>query len=372
MVTAQKARHIYGIFFFMALILCQNSIRANRDSLAKNDAFPVFTSIDPQDFLLTRKKLKLRQGEPHIPEQEDWEVQDTQHEHYDWQDRHDHLNISISPFGQNANDGKPLNGFPFPLPITVIQTIPSQAPTTVPLGDITGRTSMIALLYGAFPQGVTSFGPLLLTAREQIFGTIFPGTQPIPDDGNNKYIDPTQFFGFYSIGLSYRKRGVAFDVYGRFAEDFGFRLQTRVAANRQNVTMLLNETDSTINPQPDTFPTNVPENLQISKVSVDTYLMDVLFSIGDEIGVDLHEYTQTSIEAIYISLFWRHLFNINEDKDTWPHLFLTPYLELIGSVSPGAAKNPSKQFAVYFGNNQHQSVGFTGGICFDFVESIEV
>jgi hypothetical protein len=352
MVTAQKARHICFTFFFIALALCHTSLKPNRDSLAKNDAFPVFTSIDPQEFLLTRQKLELLGDD-------------------DWDERNDHLNLSISLFGQNANRGKPLNGFPFPLPVTII--VPDTTPTTVALGDLTGGTGMIALLYGTFPQGVTSFGPQLLAARENIFGTIFPGTQPIPDDGNNKYIDPKHLFGFYSIDLSYRKRGIAFDLYGMFSDDFGFRLQTRVAANRQNVTALINGTDDPVTGTPtDFFPANVPQDLAIQGQTVDTYLMDVLFSIADEIGVNLHEFTQTSIEAIYISLFWRHLYNLNEDKYAWPHLFLTPYLELIGSVSPGKAADPSKQFAVYFGNNQHSSIGFTGGLCFDFVESIEI
>src|SRR5204863_9025323 len=74
-----------------------------------------------------------------------------------------------------------------------------------------------------------------------------------------------------------------------------------------------------------------------------------------------------------INLFWRHAFNVNEDTEyDWTHFLCIPYIEVTGSFSPGDARDPNELFAATFGNNKHSAVGFTTGINFDFIETIEI
>src|SRR5690606_8988043 len=51
---------------------------------------------------------------------------------------------------------------------------------------------------------------------------------------------------------------------------------------------------------------------------------------------------------------------------------LIPYFEAAGSFSPSGARNPNQLFAAPFANNGHSSVGFTTGMNFDFIETIEI
>jgi hypothetical protein len=59
-------------------------------------------------------------------------------------------------------------------------------------------------------------------------------------------------------------------------------------------------------------------------------------------------------------------------ENSWAHFLLIPYFEAAGSYSPGKARNPNQLFSVPFGNNTHPSVGFTTGINFDFIDTIEI
>lgn len=392
-----------GLFIKLIIIcflscVCHHMSLSNLTSLARNDADPVFSSLDPQEFLLLCQKLQKREI--------DWACQ-----------RGCHVQFSISPFGQNANEGKMLNGYPFPVVVT-----PEPCPTSpscdnsVPLGDLTGRTNMLALLYGNIPQGA-QLAPALQEAKIAIFGGIagdstHPGasiqkydpstgtyvvidtqsTDPnindlldpafaIPDI-NSEYLDlKDQNFGFFSFPLSYRKRGLAFDFeigYG----DVGLHLQTRVCSIRQTVNARINKTPSesfptspaSPVPQPDVTPAPDPALTgQITNTQVNAYLMDKLDIITDQLLINIEDFIQTSADEFRASLFWRHLYDVGTcDREDWPHVFVVPFFELTGSFSPGKAMPAGKLFATPFGNNKHTAVGFSGGINFDFVETIEI
>ena len=101
--------------------------------------------------------------------------------------------------------------------------------------------------------------------------------------------------------------------------------------------------------------------------------MDQLDAIADEIGVDLCDFIQTSMEEVRFNIFWRQAFEMNEDAESdWAKFLIIPYVEAGASVSPGKKDNDHKFFAVPFGNNTHPSVGFTTGINLDFLETIEI
>ncbi|MGB8367427.1 MAG: hypothetical protein WCD44_03650 [Candidatus Babeliales bacterium] len=336
-----SAQNRLVVFSFIVWLLSVNSAYANLSSLAKNDAYPMFSSLDPAMFLLGYEKLKYRNIE--------WANQKGRY-----------ASLAISPFAQNADKGKPIEGTTTidGLCIPEIITSPETDGCNDALGDLTGRTGMIALIYGALPEGTNQWPTTLQTAREQLFpDQIMTDPNAVIDDPN--VIDPTQMFGYFSFPLKYRKRGVRFDIYLQFWDDIGISIQTGVSSIRQTVQQRINLTTAT-------------EFMGLSGDEVNTYLMKPFEVIADEIGLDVCNFQQNSIEEIRLNLYWRHAYEVNKTNYDFPYLLIIPYLEVSGSTSPGKKKNPNKFFGVPFGNNEHPSVGFTGGMDFDFIESIEV
>jgi len=323
---------------FVCWLLATNNIYANLSSLAKNDAFPMFSALDPQTFLLTHEKLKYRDIE--------------------WADaKGKYASLSISPFAQNADKGKPIEG---QSPIEGLCITDPTQDCSDALGDLTGRSGMIPLIYGLLPEGINQWPSTLQIAREGLFPEqVNADPNAILDDPN--VIDPTQMFGYFSFPLKYRKRGVRFDINLQFWDDIGVNLQTSVSSIRQTVQKRINLTTS----EPTEF-------MGLSAEDVNTFLMKPLDNITQEIDLDICNFQQNSIEEIRLNLYWRHAYEINKDKNYFPYLLVIPFLEVGGSTSPGKKKDPNKFFGLPFGNNEHASVGLTGGINFDFIESIEV
>lgn len=318
---------------WLVICVCISILISSRElsalsSLARNDAYPVFSSLDPQDFLLTAEKLRIR--EPDFAKK-----------------KNSNASISISPFGQNAERGRNLD------------KIRSE------LGDLQGRWGMIPLLYGPIPPGQT-LAPTLQTALTNLFPGVVPGTL-----SDASKIDPSQDFGYFSVPLKYKKRGVRVELEAMMVGGFGLKIETGVVSMTQTNTGFIDLTTCTpmdchFNPSP------------LTGADVIQYLMLPLDQIADEIKLNLCDFSEISIEEVRLILFWRKIFELNaEDDNDYPHLMFIPFFELGGSVSPGAIKDPNKQlfneaFAVPFGNNGHSAVGFTGGLNFDFVESIEI
>ena len=320
-----EARHYINIFLFIFVFMHCSSTFA-MSSLAKNDAFPVFTSLDPHEFLLTKEKLKYKD--------------------IAWAEEKGNIaSISVSAFGQNADRGKTIKGE---------DTFNEETNTTtiIELGDLTGRSGMIALLYGELPEG-DALGKTLTTARN----TLFPGVVGTIDDGTK--IDPAQEFGFFSFPLKYRKRGVRFELAARIFKGIGISIQTGISTIRQVVEDRINKTKKT-------------DFNGLTKKDVDRVLMDELDNIAQEIGLDIGDFCETSVEEIRFNLFWRYAYELNKGTDEWTHFLLIPFLKLTGSISPGRKKDTNRQFALPFANNDHHAVGFTAGINFDFVETIEI
>jgi len=340
-------QHSKKIIFLLFFTL-SSTLRADLTSLAKNDAYPVFTTLNLDDaLLLTANQLTYKNIL--------WEGK-----------KKSRVGISITPFGQNANEGKTIRG-DNPVPARVDQNIL----INTQLGDLTGRPGMIALLYGAFPNGGTfpeqSYpgGPTgaLTIARQNLF-PCFP-TGPIEDEA---LIDPTQQFGYFSFPITYRKRGVRFELTTRFYGDFGLRIQTGVCTIQQVLEDTINLTPNDTVEQPCPEDTDHPVN----QATVNQFLMTELFNIANQMGLNLYNFIKTSSEELRFNLFWRHAYELNRDASTdWVHFLLIPYAQLSASVSPGKVKNSNVFLAAPFGNNGHTSYGFTVGCNFDFVDSIE-
>ncbi len=301
-------------------------ISVTLSSNSKNDPFPPFTTLDPHTFLTTREKLRLK----------GYKVES---------DKPEYFGFSISPFGQNADIGKNIRK------------------EETELGDLGGRWGMIALLFGKLPQGATSLPTTLQTAQQAIF----------PDDpppiNNPKDIDREQRFGFFSIPLKYRKRGIRFEVSAQIIGDFGIKLQAGVADICQTVSTF---TDLTTESDGGSVSICDPDFVTNQKNNIQQLLMCKLKPIAEEIGLDIANFHEVAAEDVRINLYWRHIFDINKNRPDWPQFLITPFISFGGIIAAGKEKDPNKAFALSFGNNDHNAIGVTAGLDVDFVDTIEI
>jgi hypothetical protein len=340
-----KQAHQVIFILLSCIIYFQNSFSIT--TLTRNDPYPVFNTLDPQEYLYTREKLALK----------GWELTPP-----NW--LYERFNFSVSPFGQNANFARDADE------------------QFTQIGDLeTGRWGMLALLYGNLPQGVASLPPKLLTALNAIFPS---GGNPDRSLALNDpdLIDKNHEFGFFSVPLFYRKRGVRFEFDARLYKDFGFSLQTGIVDINQTATAEFNnltkfccmETPPLCvdAPQDCMFMGNSGCNIPISACMVDKYLMEEITPIADQICLDLDNFHATSIEEIRFNLFWRHAYPVNLHEEEYPEFLFYPFVQVTASFSPGKERNANKAFAAPFGNNRHTAIGFNTGLNFDFFDTIEI
>jgi hypothetical protein len=340
----------------LTLFICMLSVvpvitRADLTSYNKTDAIPPFSTLNWDDsHLLTKTQLLYRD--------------------YDWAEKkRSHAVLSISPFAQNADRGKTIQGrrcvLPFPFDNECGQPV-----VDTPLGDLTGRTGMIALMYNTnnvWPGGVTD--PLIAFAKQPVllaaYQEFFPSGIGLNDEAN---IDPHQLYAFFSFPLKYRKRGLRFDTAIEFY-NFGLRMQGGFSTIRQ----VREDTIDLTGFEPEDGFVPVTPSLQ-NVTNIENFLMKKFDDIAEESGIGTCEdFINSSAEEFRFYLYWRQAFAINEDADTdWAKFLLIPYLEVGASVSPGLREDGYKFFSAPFGNNGHPSAGFTAGINFDFRETIEI
>ena len=106
--------------------------------------------------------------------------------------------------------------------------------------------------------------------------------------------------------------------------------------------------------------------------NVNAVLMDDRIDISHQIGYSTAPFHTTSVEDLRAGIYWRHAYLMNEDKPSWPEFLLYPWATIEGSVAISKERDHSKAFALTFGNDGHNAVGFSGGINADFTETIEV
>lgn len=350
----QKNKTHFLLHLLAFLIAIVHTAHADLTTLAKNDPFPMFTTLNLDDaLLLTREQLLYK-----FDALNGWD--------YEWADKkRDHVIISVSPFAQNADRGKTIKGTVCPAP-----TVDCPEIRDVALGDLTGRTDMIAVLYSdKIPTGRLSFQDPAAKAQYPVLyaasTNLFQGGVGLNNEGN---IDPTQQLGFFSFPLKYRKRGLRFQASGQLP--FGLILQMQagfanIRQTRENTLNLTNNETATFVPVTDT----------VDKTSVNTFLMYQLKAIMDELNIDFCNFMQTSLEDIRFNLYWRQFFAVNEDAESsWARFLAIPYFEVSGSFSPVKLNDHMIRtfFAVPFGNNRHTSAGLTAGVNLDFIETIEI
>lgn len=333
----------------LIIALVHTPTHADLTTNSKNDPIPMFSTLNIDDrLLLTREQLLYK-----FDALNGWA--------YEWADRKcDRVNISISPFAQNADRGKTIKGT-----VPCLAVPPCPQINDVALSDLTGRTSMIPLLYGETPPGriaiASDEGADRYPVLHEASITLFEDGEGLNDEAN---IDPAQNLGFFTFWEKYRKRGLRVEASGNIGAGFVAQVQAGFASIRQvNENTVNRTTDSTFD----------PETTTLSKENVNTFLMNQLNAIADEIDIGMCDFIETSLEDIRFNLYWRQFFPVNEDAESsWARFLAIPYFELSGAFSPVKGDNHREFFAAPFGSNKHSSVGLTAGINLDFIETIEI
>ncbi|TET05994.1 hypothetical protein E3J79_03560 [Candidatus Dependentiae bacterium] len=340
--VGMKAVMCQMFLFFLCLGIYQQTNALS--SYSKNDPYPVFTSLDPHLFLQRNEILKLIGERPESTEA-------------------NRFGFSLSPFFQKADYGKVprnLGCATYDCATTGCSETGGNQCTSVctELGDLEGRWSLIPLLFGKLPEGVSSFVPTLEVARQQLFPNDPPGTINYP-----QYIDPNKECGFISFPGTYKKRGLRGEVDIRLIDGFGIKLQSGFADMCLTVSPKLycDCTDTNC---------NCLEGLDPDKVK--KYLVCKYREIARELCLDTDPFHECYIEDIWASLYWRKAYELTEHPDCPHRVLAIPFFVVGGAFAVGKRKDPCKPFSLPFGNNGHHAVGITAGLDFNFVESIEI
>lgn len=364
----QRKTKTFLLFLWAALsLLISNKQLCAWGTNARNDPFPQYSTLDPQYFLSMRERelIKGYADEKGSPER---------------------VSISFSPFGQNANKGKKISGTYQPQaqpPTTDAAPLPCDVagnsicnPVIFPnpscfndveLGDLDGRWNLLGLLAGPTPEGSTFPAPALLAAANKIF----PNTTPGEITSANINAEPNtqvKTFGYVSVPLKYRKRGIRWDAEAQICGDFGLQFQGGIAEISQVLNCAIKNlttgdpSNSCPNPNPN-----------LTQCNINQLLFDQLPQISEEINLNLCNFTKIGIEDLYFTLYWRHIHNVNFNRDlSWARFQIIPFFRAGGSVAAGRAKDPSRAFSLPFGNNGHNAANLSVGINLDFVETVEV
>lgn len=421
-------------------------------TLQKNDPAPLWSTYYPLDFLLSGRKAYYKGvAAENFPET---------------------FSLSISPFYQKASRGRNYQN------------------QRVPLSDLEGRWNMLALLYGGIPEAVQTlldegFVPMTNQISTQQLGNAKIGIfSDLPDvrPSTTININPNSFpqylledeckrVGYFSVPIRYRKTGIRFELQISPICDFGLTVRTGWAEIKQTYTRLIDriptsscctEVECPAPPTPEIVrccPLNVdtskipPEFLvSISKVpallpraeldpcgmvgnpcqpryeAIEEGLMefDAAKRVFGQIGLDPCNFRETSIEDTYISLWFRHAFEINirgndpvdqngngrltncaactpaanqpgldeygrpidplsYHYDTgcgdlcadtrycydYSAFLFIPFISFNAALPTAKKLNRHQLFALPFGNDGHTGLGMDAGFDFDFFETIE-
>lgn len=370
MSAVKKHRLLRTIITLLAVTIYSDNLHAEWATNSRNDPFKLFSAIWPHYFLYQREKQLMfgYADEKGTPER---------------------VMVAISAFGQNATNAKTLAGtYCKPQNFvnntcpgecnTVTCSNPSPIPGTCPnppctnevnIGDIDGRWNLLGLLAGKLPQGA-SFPPLLLAALQ----ALFPGVQQ--GDVTSAMIeltneDPTchPLFGYVSVPLKYRKRGVRWNIESIICGDFGLQFEGGVV----EISQVLNPCFINLTNQSDADASLCQANSNVSKSNINCFLFDPLVPLMKQLGLDICNFTKWGVEDMYLSLYWRHAHVVNFNRDlSWARLLAIPFIRIGGGIATGHTKDTLRQFSLPFGNNGSNSFNANIGIDFDFVETIEI
>jgi hypothetical protein len=370
-----KKQHVVIIILNILAGICSNTLYAQWPTNTRNDPFKVFSAVQPHYFLEEREKQLLfgMADEKGSPER---------------------VMIALSPFGQNADSAKTLAAHYTSIGTTGVasaqnpvanaglgcnQVLCNITPpnncniciNSIPIGDIDGRWNLLGLLAGNLPQGA-NFPPLLMKALTDIF----PGTPPgdvttqmvqIATVGGSNFDPCYPTFGYVSVPIKYRKKGIRWNVEAIICGDFGLQFEGGIV----EISQVLNPCFYNLTSNSDEATSCQGGTIKGSKVNCD--LFDPLIPLARELGMNLCNFTKWGFEDLYFSLYWRHAHVVNFNRDlSWARLLVIPFIRIGGGAATGHPKNYSEIFSLPFGNNGSNSINLNAGMNFDFVETVEI
>ncbi len=219
------------------------------------------------------------------------------------------------------------------------------------------------------PNGKT-LSPLLTEAKNALENSSsFP-----PEEVD--WLDPNQLCGFLNVNAEFKNRGFRFNWALQIYEDLGVLIEGGVSSMKYAPTSYV---DLTCNANGRMCACPVVESVtpdpactMCDTCTVKQFLTCRREAIAREIGLDLSEYSRTSFQDLRAHLYWRHAYEMNYDKRTWPEFLLMPFAVFSGSAATAAPNKAGQFFSRSAGNNGHNSIGFTGGLSVDFIETIEI
>lgn len=375
----------------LTLVSVGTSLSGMFPSLTQNDPLPLFSTVFPNDFLATRQKANLMR--------------------YDYTYAPARFRVSVSGYRQSANRAKD-----------------SERQTIYP-GDLKGRWNMLALFYDPklrdvlYPAlGISTTDPDTAPCRAFI--------------EDPKFSDPRQEFGFFSIPLLYRKYGVRFEseilLVDKCFYAIGIMAQWGINDIRQTICNFNDMTcqalgtacptssvarGTTASPScpapnpaappaiapPFVNPADVPPCPQFGCNECQTtcavplqpfqslcdqtlnfgfsseckrFVIENIMSQRDKIasllGLDICNYHKVGMDDLRLSMYWRHLFVINEDDERYPRVVFMPFAQAgVGIPMMKEIKN-NTVFALPNGNNRHTFVGGRAGGTLTFLDTIDI
>lgn len=327
-------------------------------NLTKNDTYPMYSPVFPCDYLTRNIRYYYIDGLDSFCQER--------------------LQFSISPFRQSANSATNLHK------------------QKVEIGDIDGRWNIPALFFPeANGTNTTAIQSELITALNAVSpaSTIPVGTDLMGTCSsiiNPQFNDIHDQFGFFSVPIKYRKYGLRFQFDFLFTDPVGLRVQTGFA-NIKQVPTFIDLTCSATGiscpgscKQPDvpciqSVTTScivddacIDSNTSYCKMVMIDKIMKQRQVIAKTLGYNINDFQSQGWEDTRISLFFRHVYNINRDRDDWHFFLCTPYVSIDVSAPTGTIPCPDNVFELSTGNNGHTGLGVTGGVTFDFTQTVEL
>ncbi len=332
-------KKIFPIFFQILLLLLQFDAWGY-SNLTNNDPYPLYTCIDPQDYLTEWDRARAMRIE--VPSYME------------------HMQFAVNVFGQKAKYGTDVKG------------------RTSTLGDLQGRWNILGLFYDP-TTAQNLINNLQLPADSSCVNFI---TTPTCVDSNEQ-------FGFFMVPVNYKKYGVRFQAAFQLPCDFGLKLDFGIVDIKQTASFVdltcsasgtscvgNSETPGTGNCATSDCCNNTifcVESFDVNcKALVINDIMKQLCVVANTINLNIDDYHATGVEDIRLTGYWRRLFYINQDRPTYPEVIVMPFVTAEVGIPAHKKHNYRNQFEISPGNNGHTSAGMTAGWNVHFLESVNI
>lgn len=335
----------------LCILQCTTHL-AGYSNLTKNDPYPVYTALYPYTFLTNNERDFLKGIEP-IHNQE-------------W------FCLSLSPFRQSAVFGRDINK------------------KKTNLGDLLGNWNMLALFYpGMNASGGTNSTNVVQSALLSALGlTDNAVTTTCSGLFDPSKTDTKHEFGFFDVPIKYRKYGIRMELDVQLFCDLGIQLLAGVSDTIQTATFndltciaVGTQCDivedacppATTNATCPRCCCNIDNQITCDcKRLVIQKIMRQKDIIAKTLCLGIKNFSHRGLEDTRISLYWRHLFAVNQELERFPYFILMPFFAFEVTLPSGHKIDPNCLFALPSGNNGHTGIGFSSGLNFDFVETIEI